>query len=292
MQKLDAGPVQGLVLERMKERESFRLARHYQAGASVGQRIVDISRVTDELPNAWRHIVQQPLDIGCVECSGGQHAQRAICRSQSGSPYNSQKLAAKEPQRADLQPAGTGSILSEAKRPFRLKRIADGRHITCASGAHQRPEHTRKHVGVLVRVHVGNCDASRLDLTNLRNGFALDLCGFDAAGEEVNHKSVETGAQAATGRKRGKFVRVQFRPPIHEDHMTPDSERRLFEGCMYGIAKGRPRCHQCCGGQGICGIQVEDGAVHAFRQTEIIGIDDEAASYRMRGIHAPSLASD
>ena len=73
--------------------------------------------------------------------------------------------------------------------------------------------------------------------------------------------------------------------------MTPDSERRLFEGCMYGIAKGRPRCHQCCGGQGICGIQVEDGAVHAFRQTEIIGIDDEAASYRMRGIHAPSLAS-
>ena len=231
-------------------------------------------------------------DVGCVECSGGQHAQRAICRPEPGGAYNSQELAAKEPQRADLQPTCSGGILSEAKRPFRLKRIADGRHTTCTSGADQRSEHAWKHVGVLVRVHVGNGDAGRLDLTNLRDGFALDLCGCDAASEEVNHKSVETGTEAAVGRKRGKFIRMQFRPPIHEDHMAADSERRLFEGCMYGIAKGRSRCHECCGGQRLCGIQVEDGAVHAFRQTEIIGIDDEAALCRMRGIHAPSLASD
>jgi len=292
VQKLDAGPVQGLALERMKEGESFGLARRYQAGASLAQRIIDISRVTDELPNAWGHFVQQLLDVGCVECSGRKHAQRAICRVQPGRAYNSQELAAKEPQSAHLQTARSGSIPSETKRPFRLKRIADSGHITCAGGVDQRPEYARKHVGVLVCVQVGNRDASRLDLTNLRDGFALDLCGCDAASEEVNHKSVETGTQAAVGRKRGKFIRLQFRPPIYEDHMAADSERRLFEGRMYGIAKGRRRCHECCGRQRLCGIQVEDGAVHAFRQTEIIGIDDEAASYRMRGIHAPSLASD
>ena len=147
-------------------------------------------------------------------------------------------------------------------------------------------------MGVLVRVHVGDRDPGRLDVANLCDRFPLDLFRGDAAAEEVNHKSGETGAQAATGRKRGKFIRMQFRPPIYEDHMAADSERSQFEGRMYGIAKGRPRCHECCGGQRLCGIQVEDGAVHAFRQTEIIGIDDEATSYRMRGIHTPSLASD
>ncbi len=144
---------------------------------------------------------------------------------------------------------------------------------------------------VLVGVQMGDGDAGGLELANLRNGFALDLARGDAAAEEVHHERGEAGAQASLGRERGEFRRMQLRAAIHEDDMASDAERGLHECGVHRFAEGAARRHQRCGGQHFGRVQLQDGAVHAFRQTEIIGIDDEAALRRLRGIHATSLAS-
>ena len=54
--------------------------------------------------------------------------------------------------------------------------------------------------------------------------------------------------------------------------------------------KARPVAISVAEVQHFSRVQFQDGAVHAFRQTEIIGIDDEAALRQLRGIHATSLA--
>jgi hypothetical protein len=72
--------------------------------------------------------------------------------------------------------------------------------------------------------------------------------------------------------------------------MAADPERRLAKCLMDSIAEGRACGHEGCGGERVRGVQLHDGAVHSFRESEVVGIDDEAAFGR-RSMHAPSLAS-
>ncbi len=167
--------------------------------------------------------------------------------------------------------------------------MAGTSHSACS--ADQRCEHAREHVGVLVGVNVGDGDAGGLDATDLRDGLALDFRSVDAAAEEVDHELGEAGAETSTGRERWKLAGMERRVAIHENNVAADSERCLHEGGVRGVAKGCPGGHQCRGGQDFEGIQFQDGAVHAFRQTEIIRVDDKAALCRLRDIHATSLAS-
>jgi hypothetical protein len=83
---------------------------------------------------------------------------------------------------------------------------------------------------------------------------------------------------------------MQLRSPVHQYNMAADAEGSLRECGVHSIAESWPGSHQRRGGQSFERIQLQDGAVHAFRQTEIIGIDDETALRRLRGIHALSLA--
>ena len=83
---------------------------------------------------------------------------------------------------------------------------------------------------------------------------------------------------------------MQLWAAIHEDDMAADAERGLHEGGVHRFAEGAARRHKRGGGHHFSRVQFQDGAIHAFRQTKIIGIDDEAALRQLRCIHATSLA--
>ena len=85
--------------------------------------------------------------------------------------------------------------------------------------------------------------------------------------------------------ERRQLCRTQLRGAIEQHNMAADAERRLPERRMDGIAKGGSCGHEGGGGERVRGIQLEDGAVHSFCQSEVVGIDDEAAFGR-RSMHA------
>ena len=78
----------------------------------------------------------------------------------------------------------------------RLKRVSHGANPACPRRAQHRAQYVGKHVRVLVAVNVGKRDAERLDLANLRFGFALDFFGGDLLAHRGQGKLFQAAAKA------------------------------------------------------------------------------------------------
>jgi hypothetical protein len=84
---------------------------------------------------------------------------------------------------------------------------------------------------------------------------------------------------------------MQLRLAIRQDNVASDAQGCLLECGMHRVAKSVAGGHQRCGRQHVGAIQLQNGVVHAFCQSKIIGVYDEAAFCRLGSIHATSLAS-
>ena len=165
-----------------------------------------------------------------VERTSHDDAERAI-GSHHSLPFRCvMKLAGKSAQNSHLgitrPETGPRQQFARLQRLARAKRIANGAHAAGQRSAQQRPQHRRKQMSVLVSIHVGDTDASRLDLANLRARLSFDLVRIQSgrSGRVPQMISSHPGKRAATRISRrddGQAnVRIENRLAIDQYHVA------------------------------------------------------------------------
>ena len=182
-------------------------------------------------------------------------------------------------QQADFRSANQRSSGRGAEAPGWLKGVAHAADSGGLGGPQHRPEHSGKHVGVLVRIDVGERDASGLKQGDLRGGFGFYPGGMNAPGEKPLEKCVQRGLEAtrAPVHQCGQLRRGKDRLPIHENHVAADAQRGCPAGHLDGFLSGCGPGHQRGAGQRSGAVQLEDGAVDPGGQPKIVGIEDKTA---------------
>ena len=68
---------------------------------------------------------------------------------------------------------------------------------------------------------------------------------------------------------------IQTGDAIHQDHVAADAERWRLASKLDGLVCGRRRGHERGAGQAASGRKLNNGAIDARREAEIVGVDDE-----------------
>ena len=81
----------------------------------------------------------------------------------------------------------------------RLEGISNGANAACPGCAQNALEDNGKHVGVFVRVKVGNNDPRRLELLNLRGYLGFNLLGIELSGRGAKREAGKAVPKAVRG---------------------------------------------------------------------------------------------
>jgi len=145
-------------------------------------------------------------------------------------------------------------------------------------------------VGVLVRVEMRNPDARRLYLSELRCRFGLDFFGAKAVGKRVFRQLLNGPVKESClpNDQRWNLRCREHRPAIREYDMAADAENLVCAGreplCQLNrVLEFVARGHQRCRGHNAALMALDDCAIHAASEAEIVGIYDEP-------LLSPSLA--
>src|ERR1700684_4135084 len=124
--------------------------------------------MANKFPSALGNDAGNGAEESLVKSTSDDDAERAIGSYHAFSFGGVTKFAGKGAQNPHLSitspETGPSQQFRRSQRFARAKRIANGSHSTRQRSAQDRPQHRRKQVSVLVRIHVGNADTGRLDL--------------------------------------------------------------------------------------------------------------------------------
>ena len=142
---------------------------------------------------------------------------------------------------------------------------------------------------VFVRVNVSDGDAGCLELSDLRDGFALDLFRADAASEERGEEAAQrrTEGAAVWTKKRKDGFRRGDGLAVDEDDVAADAKRGMRASDGDGVVKGGARGHQCGRGESAGGGEFGDGAVDAASEAEVVGVEDQAGAHTILSVDGP-----
>ena len=168
-----------------------------------------------------------------------------------------------------------------------LEWIADRPDTAALCRPQERPQHAREKVSVLVRVEVSNRDAGRLQLADLGGGLGLDFVRSQASqqGEcaELGDSLAEAriaGAVTATIQQTVDLRLVkqrERRPPGRRGSPLPVE---AWIAPDHRLSKAWPLAIKVAEDTTPLFVGLDDGTIHARSETEIVGVDDQAA-------HAP-----
>lgn len=233
--------------------------------------------MADELPGAWGQSVEHGLEGGGVEVTCGGDADGAFGGEDAafGDGRRGQKTAVTLLQGADEETAA--SAAADGSGPAGLKWIADRGDAGCLERVDDRARDAREQVGVLVGVGVGDADAGALELLDLRACFAGDLFLADAASEDGDGKLRERVMEAAAVRaeQSGDGGWVGDGKAVDEHDVAADAEGGAREGQRDRVGEGCAVGHQGGGGEDTGVVELGDGAVDAWREAKVVGVDDE-----------------
>jgi hypothetical protein len=142
-------------------------------------------------------------------------------------------------------------------------------------GGHRRQD-SRHRVHVAVAVDVSRRDPHRDERRELRLALATHLCRIDLAGERSAHEDVERMETPCRRIDERRNVR-EWRAADEVQVQTDAEPRRVTLHALGRFAEGGRRCDQRRGADGARRVGLEDPAVHAGREPEVVGIDDENA---------------
>ncbi len=77
--------------------------------------------------------------------------------------------------------------------------------------------------------------------------------------------------------KAGDFFRRQRGLAAEQSQMQADAEFGILPREFYGLVKTGFVHHQACGGQNAVAVRADDGFIDGWRQSEIVGVDNEPA---------------
>lgn len=152
--------------------------------------------MANKFPCAVGNGLGDGLKQSFIQSSGDFNAERTIGRGESFLRYSAAKLTGKTTQDADLDEARpeTGSCkkLAGTQRKSGTERVSYRAHATIPGCTQQGAQDLRKNVRVLMSVDVRNCDASRLNLLNLRFRLGLNFRRDHPSGEGTRGKRFES----------------------------------------------------------------------------------------------------
>lgn len=257
----------------------------------AGEVLVVVARMRDQLKNSfgWDG-AEQGSEGDCVESAGGKHAERSRGGGESFFRDDAAECGVQEPQQADLGATNEWGARCGSDAPGRLEWVADGADAAGPGGAQHRSQDTGKHVRVLVGVDVGEADAAGLKRLDLGDSFSFNLIvhvsrtgwSRSMAAVDCPQEFAEGGLEAVGGRiGEARYVVNcgEDRLPVDKDDVTTDAERWRAERNVDGFIGCRCARHERCAGQHSCIVKLEDGAVHASGQPEVIGVYDEAVHW-------------
>jgi hypothetical protein len=129
-----------------------------------------------------------------------------------------------------------------------------------------------------VGVDVGEADAARLKELNLGAGLGFDFRVVDAASEKPLGEGAKLRMEAAGRRirERGELRSGSNGLAIDENDMASDTEAGGgFRNLDRLIRTDRAR-HERGAGEHACLVQLEDGAIDAGSEAEVVGVYDES----------------
>jgi len=144
---------------------------------------------------------------------------------------------------------------------------------------------------VLVRVGVGDGDPSALELFNLGFGLTLDVGLADMSPKKRLDEVEQRGTEGlAVGPQQGRDIpRRRSRNAVRKNDMTADAEGRSGAGDGGRIVEGGACSHEGGGGEDTCLVQLENGAVDAWRETEVVCVDDKPRGHELRRAECEDL---
>ncbi len=176
-----------------------------------------------------------------------------------------------------MDAASDGSV-SEVGGPLRLEGVAEGIDSAALGDVQDRAGDGWEDVGVFVGVDVGDVDAGALKALDLRGGFAGEVVGTDGVAEGGLGEVGEGGAEgfAVCAEEGGDGFGVGEGHAVEKDEMAADAEGGVRAGELDGVVEGGAGGHEGGGGEDAGLMELDDGAVDAGGEAEVVGVDDEA----------------
>ena len=172
--------------------------------------------------------------------------------------------------------AADWASVAEAAGPLGLEGVADGADGGALGEVEERARDGGEDVSVLVRVEVGDVDAGALELLDLGEGFALDVVFADVAAEEGLCEVDDAGAKgfAVAAEEGGDALGMGYGNSVDEGDVAADAESGVGVGYGDGVVECGAGCHEGCGGEGSCLMELGYGAVDAGGEAEVVRIED------------------
>jgi hypothetical protein len=259
------------------ERVPFDLPGFEQTGVGAGEHFVAIAGVGDKFERALGHGGDERVHHGKIESASGEDANGTICGDKALLGNDAPEARFEPAQEKDLGASHLWCDRGGIDAPERLERVADRANAGRSSGAQNGAQDLRKHVDVLVSVHVGEAQPVALQQGDLRSGFGFDFGGADTSGIEAFQVSAKRRIKSSgcAVDESGYAARVGSGCSVDEHNVTADAERghgqrhvdRFFGAC-------RPR-HEGRASKDLSRMQFQDPAIDSRGHPEIVGIDDK-----------------
>lgn len=250
-----------------------------EASADAVKVLVGIAGVADQLPDgvARRQGSEQAAEgRGDVWSAGGEDADGAAGRDEAGFLYETGEGGAVHVERGDGEVAESAGFAGSAAGPGGLKRIADGTDSAGARGGEKRAQHAREEMSVLMRVHVGDAEASIVQTADLGRGFGFDFGGANAAGVKIADERGKGWTESlAVGAEGGDLGRREGWRSVDKKDMAADFEGGMGAGGLDGVVEERAGGHESGRGERAGLVELGDGAVDARGEAEVVGVDDK-----------------
>jgi peptidoglycan/LPS O-acetylase OafA/YrhL len=276
------GTRRGGVGEDVEEGAEFDFAGGAEAGGDGVEGAVVVAGVGDELPEAVGHGGEELAEGGFVEAAGGGDAEG----SGGGEDFVAADLregveaGAEGGEEFELE-AAEGVGVADGERPGLLEGVADGGDAAAFGDEEESAGDGGEDVGVLVGVDVGDVDAGALEALDLGGGFADDVFFVDLAEEGGEEEVGEGGAEGfgVAAEEGGDAVGVGEGCAVGEDDVAADAEGGMGAGDGDGVVEGGAVGHEGGGGEGAGVVELGDGAVDAWSEPEVVGVEDEAGGH-------------
>ena len=208
----------------------FQLPRLSQASSCCSELRIVIARMANELPRSVGDALGDRLKQSFIQRSGDLNAERAIRSCESLLSDSAAKLSRKAAQHADLCPTRpeirSCQKLTRTKRKSRAKGISYRADATIARRPEQRPQDSRKNVRVLVRIHVRNADARRLNLLYLRFCLSFNFTRIHTPREGTGGERFESIPEALRIGERRELGSIQHGVTVDQHNMAADTQVR------------------------------------------------------------------
>jgi hypothetical protein len=134
---------------------------------------------------------------------------------------------------------------------------------------------------VFVSVYVSDGDTGMLEALDLSESFTLDLFFADLTTKKGADEVEERGAEGLLIRaeKRWDAYGIGGGRAIGEDNVAADTDGGIGAGESGGIIEGGAGGHERGGGKGSAAVKLDDGAIDAGGEAEVVCVDDEAGGH-------------